>query len=204
MLRGRVPYGGPVNTEHVWGPNDADPDDARRVAGAAFDVAERVRDRPVVVAIDGRAGSGKSSLAQLVAPLLGNAPVVHMDDLYPGWDGLAAGVEILDHDVLAPLRSGRTGRYRRYDWHAGAPAGTHEVPAARFVLVEGCGCTAGDASGLVDVRVWVDAPEADRRRRGESRTEGGFDGHWDRWARQEDTLFPPDAAERADVVVRTG
>ena len=45
--------------------------------------------RPTVVTFDGPAGSGKSSLARLVADRL-DAPVVHLDDLLPGWDGLPA------------------------------------------------------------------------------------------------------------------
>ena len=43
-----------------------------------------------VVLIDGRSGSGKTSLAADVAESLG-AAVLHLEDLYPGWDGLGAG-----------------------------------------------------------------------------------------------------------------
>ena len=49
-----------------------------------------------VILIDGRAGSGKSYLAAELAERLYKelevAPrLVHMDDLYPGWEGLRAG-----------------------------------------------------------------------------------------------------------------
>ncbi|WP_454229155.1 uridine kinase family protein [Propioniciclava flava] len=89
------------------------------------DVAERIvalwGDAPPrcgatrVVAIDGLSGAGKTTLASLVAARLG-APVVHMDDLYPGWDGLAAGVAYLVDAVLRPLAVGEPARYRAWDW----------------------------------------------------------------------------------------
>ncbi|MEO8095730.1 MAG: hypothetical protein ABI632_12485, partial [Pseudolysinimonas sp.] len=43
--------------------------------------------RPVVL-IDGRSGAGKTTLARELAPLVG-AQLVSLDDVYPGWDGLA-------------------------------------------------------------------------------------------------------------------
>ncbi len=191
-------------SDHVWGPNHARPADARRIAGLAYDAAERVRDRPVVVAVDGPAASGKSSLAALLAPLLGDAPVVHLDDLYPGWDGLAAGNEILV-GLLRDLHAGRSGSYRRFDWGTGEFADPVDVPAKRFLVVEGCGSSARDARALTDVRVWVEAADDVRQTRGESRTEGGFDGQWERWAAQERALFGADRTrERADLVVTTG
>src|SRR6476661_4492660 len=45
-----------------------------------------------LVAVDGPSGAGKTTLAAEVADALG-APTIHMDDLYPGWDGLAASTE---------------------------------------------------------------------------------------------------------------
>jgi uridine kinase len=191
-------------SDHVYGPNGADPAHARRVAGMAYDAAERVRDRPVVVAIDGPAASGKSTLAALLVPLLGDAPVVHLDDLYPGGDGLAAGNHRLVTQVLQPMHGGRPASYRRFDWNTGELAETRAVPVRRFLVVEGCGSSAREAAGLVDVRVWVEAAEQLRRERGEARTAGGFAGHWDHWAAPERELFGADRTrERADLVVET-
>src|SRR6202042_2836673 len=43
--------------------------------------------RTRLIAVDGRSGSGKTWFAgRLARPL--DAPVIHLDDLYPGWDGL--------------------------------------------------------------------------------------------------------------------
>ena len=193
----------------VWGVNDARAGDANAVAAWARSVAEVVegegRDRPVVVAIDGRGGAGKSSLAALVAPLIDDAPVVHMDDLYPGWDGLARAVPLLVEQVLAPLAAGERASYPRYDWDAGVYAEMLVVPPHRYVVVEGVGSSVGAARAYTDVRVWVRAPTPVRRRRGEDRDGGGFVGHWERWAAQEQALFDADrTAEHAHLTVETG
>ena len=193
----------------VWGDNDARDGDANSVAAWARSVAELIESepapRPVVVAIDGPGGAGKSSLAALVAPLLDDAPVVHMDDLYPGWDGLARAVPLLVEQVLTPLTRGERASYRRYDWVASGWAETLVVPEHRYVVVEGVGSSTGAARAYADVRVWVHAPAGLRRQRGEARDSGGFTDHWEQWAAQERALYEADRTpEHAHVTVETG
>jgi hypothetical protein len=71
-----------------------------------------------VLAVDGPAGSGKSTFAARLALAVG-APVVHTDDLCPGWNGLEEVAPLLLERVLRPLASGQSLRYRRYDWESG-------------------------------------------------------------------------------------
>jgi hypothetical protein len=61
-----------------------------------------------VIAIDGRSGAGKSTLADLLRADL-EAPVVSLEYLYGGWDGLERGVDLLVSEVLEPLSGGRAG-----------------------------------------------------------------------------------------------
>ena len=61
--------------------------DAVVLAAAPFEV-------PIVL-IDGRSGAGKSTLAAALAARLGT-PLLALDSLYPGWDGLAAGAVAVD------------------------------------------------------------------------------------------------------------
>ncbi len=107
------------------------------------DLADRVRAAPArlggtrLVAVDGPAGSGKTTLAGRLAAELG-APVVHLDDLYAGWtlDGV---VERLTGWVLEPVAAGRDAVFDAYDWHAGAFRVPTTVPAGPVLVVEGCG-----------------------------------------------------------------
>src|SRR6478672_10427407 len=85
-----------------------------------------------LVAIDGPSGAGKTTLAARVAAALA-APTVHMDDLYPGWDGLRAATTRLHQWVVEPLQSGRPARYRRWDWDVDAYAEWVQLPASEVI-----------------------------------------------------------------------
>lgn len=158
-----------------------------------------------VVAIDGRSGTGKTTLAGELSPALGGAPVVHMDDLYPGWDGLDAAVPRLVEWVLKPLSAGRSGRYRRWDWAREAYAGWHDVPPSDVVVVEGVGSGARACEPFLTAVVCLEAPHTVRHARGMARDGGSYAPYWDRWAAQEDRHFAVEGtADRADVLLRTG
>ncbi|MGH8823997.1 MAG: hypothetical protein ACRDVN_05915 [Jiangellaceae bacterium] len=151
-----------------------------------------------VLAVDGRAGSGKSTLAGRVAALL-DATVVHMDDLYPGWEGLAEAAPLLQRWVLAPIARGEPGRYPRYDWERDAYGDWVEVAPPDTLVVEGCACGSRIAAPYLSSLLWVEAPRAIRLDRGTERDGQAFRPHWERWARQEDALFAAERTrERAD------
>ena len=65
----------------------------------------------MIVLVDGPSGSGKTTLATRLGILL-RLPVIHMDDFYPGWSGLAAGSDIIAASVLKTTDPG----YYRWDW----------------------------------------------------------------------------------------
>ena len=157
----------------------------------------------VVVAIDGPSGSGKTTLADALSARVG-AVTVHMDELYPGWDGLVAGVDYLVDQVLRPLAAGRPARPRVWDWAASTRGRVRIVAPCPLLVVEGCGASVGEASAYVSLRVWVDAPREVRRARGLARDGETFRPHWERWAAQEDALFAADGTRaRADLMVET-
>lgn len=157
----------------------------------------------VVVGIDGPSGSGKTTLASAVAQRRG-CDVVHMDDLFPGWDGLAAAAGLLTEQVLRPLAHGSDGAYRRWDWDASAWAETVAVPRTPLLLIEGCASTVHPATPFLAVAVWVEADPAVRMTRGIERDGELFRPHWQRWAAQEQALFTADGTrDRADLIVRT-
>ena len=151
-----------------------------------------------VVAIDGRGGSGKSTLASRLATVLG-APVVHMDDLYPGWDGLAAAAPLLRDWILRPLTRQEPVRYQRYDWSLDAYRDWHAMPPADVVVVEGCACGSRIVTPFLSILLWVEASEDVRYDRGIARDGETYRPHWERWAHQEDALFAAEGTrERAD------
>ncbi|GAB3805637.1 AAA family ATPase [Humibacter antri] len=155
--------------------------EVRDVVGRALARAEH----PIVL-IDGPSGAGKSTFADAVVAAWPVSPprLVRMDDLYPGWDGLdAASVQVTD-ELLGPLRTTGTGRWRRWDWAASEPAEWNRVTTDHALIVEGCGCLTRRAASLADLRVWLTAADDVRKRRALARDAGGFDTHWDSWQQQ--------------------
>ncbi|WP_211589859.1 hypothetical protein [Microbispora sp. H11081] len=173
-------------------------------------VARWLRTRPAraagtrVLAVEGRSGAGKSTLATAVATVLA-APVVRMDDLYDGWDGLHAGVDALLEWVLRPLGRGSRARWRRYDWTRGHYAEWHETPRADTVVIEGVGCGAREAEPYLSGLVWLEADEEVRRARALARDGEMYAPHWRRWAEHERCYYARhDVRSRADLVIVTG
>lgn len=128
---------------------------------------------------------------------------MHLDDLYDGWSGLPRVGSQLD-GLLLPLAEGRPGRYRRYDWSAGAYAETVAVPPAPLLVLEGVGSGSAAYARLRTVLAWVDAPAELRKARALARDGETFAAHWDSWAADEAAYFSRERPrEHADVVVRT-
>jgi uridine kinase len=162
--------------------------------------------RTRVLGIDGRSGSGKSSLSLAVRAALDPAPqIVHIEDLYPGWDGLTDGAARLLDWVLQPLADGAPASYRRYDWERGEYSGTPiEVPPADVLIVEGVGAGARDCAPYLAALVYLDAPEPVRFERAMARDGETYRAHWRRWAVQEERLLADDdARSRADLILGT-
>ncbi len=160
-------------------------------------VAALAAANPVVI-VDGRSGAGKTSLVRaLVArwPGGGRVQSVALDAIYPGWDGLQAGVDTARDLVLTPHARGEIGVWQRWDWEAGEYSEAHAVDPSLPLIVEGAGALQPSTAGLADVRVWLEAPTASRRRRALARDGETYRPHWEQWAAQEERHIERDAPQ---------
>ena len=175
-----------VTVPVTMGPDEAARELAPRLSALAGERATassgEVGTRPgvPVVTIDGYSGSGKSTLAAALAPLLPGWQVLHLDDWYPGWDGLEAGADIA-RQIAADLRGGRASSYEAWDWENSITGATIRVPLAP-TIIEGCGAIEAEA----DLSVWIADPgEEERRSRALARDGQTYAPHWQRWADQD-------------------
>lgn len=189
-------------------PSSGRPDPVTFAIGRAADaIAQAVvavaANNPVVL-IDGRSGSGKSSLAHdLVVrwPLHGRVQLVALDSMYPGWDGLFEGAEAARNLILTPHARGLVGVWQRWDWDDSSYAEAHAVDPSLPLIVEGSGLLNAASARLGDIRVWLESPESARRHRALGRDGESFRPHWTRWAEQEERhLSRDDPAQLATHV----
>ena len=139
-------------------------------------ILQRLQAQPGVrvIAIDGRAASGKTTKAALLSAAL-DAPVVHMDDFFlpatlrtherlaqPGGN---VHYERFAEEVLPGLHSGEAFSYRVFDCGQMALAGHRDIPAAPIRIVEGSYAHHPALSGYADLRVFTTVDEAEQAAR---------------------------------------
>jgi uridine kinase len=182
--------------------------------------------RPLLAAFDGRSGSGKSSLAQVVADEL-NAALVPCDDFFAaqisnaGWDGRTAEERARDAldwrrlraHALEPLLDGQEARWHAFDFGAGPHAdGTYGMRQAYtrrapspVILLDGAYSTRPELSDIIDLSVLVEAPEVVRLERLSKREERDFLAAWHaRWDDAEQYYFTEVRPQSSfDLIVAT-
>jgi uridine kinase len=170
------------------------------------------RPDPTLVALDGRSAAGKSTLAAVVAPVVG-AAVIDGDDFYSGgsaetWDAMSAA-EKASHcidwrrqrPVLETLARGERASWRSYDWQAddGSLADPPVIcDPASVIILDGAYSARPELADLFHLRVLLDAPADLRERRLVQREGEDFRVDWNRrWDDAEQWYFaevmPPEA-----------
>lgn len=130
------------------------------------------------MAVDGRGAGGKSTFAARLAVALGNAPVVHTDDVHarvghPWWPALEA-------DVLAPLSGG----------------------GPDVLIIEGVSSSRRAIADRLTFAIWLHVPAGLRLVRAVERDGPAAAADWAGYEAQENAFFAADPApDRADLVV---
>jgi uridine kinase len=167
-----------------------------------------------IVLIDGRAASGKSQFAKDLAEAFFQvdrqaARTIHMDDLYPGWNGLAEGSVYLLTNILLPLASSRSANWQVWNWrknHRGAEEpgnGRREFSGGTLLIVEGCGSISRLSYEHSDFQVWIDADNKERKERFSLRDQGKFDEFFGIWSAQEDEYYEKEKSKQlAQLIVQ--
>ncbi len=165
-----------------------------------------------IILVDGRTGSGKTTFAAALQNRLfqkgESAPrVIHMDDLFEGWDGLQAGVDYLIRQILSPLSRREGASWQEYDWAAGERAGVwREFRGGTPLIIEGVGSLSRVAAEQADITIWLEADQEVRRARLTDRQgPGDGDGSWiAMWSAQEADFYAREKSDEiADLVIET-
>jgi len=171
-----------------------------------LDQIDRGNQTPIVL-IDGRAGSGKSTFADKLQQQLfregESAPrVIHMDNIYEGWEGLSLGSDYLVRFILNPLARKETASWQDWSWVRNERSSWREFSGGTPLIVEGCGALSERSQEHAYLSLWLEASEETRRHRWLER-ERHLD-KFDFWAAQELDFYAREKSKSlADLVIQT-
>ena len=160
-----------------------------------------------LVAVDGPAGSGKSTFARRLAVALRAAGAsvaeVHVDDFLEGWADIVSFWPRLEEWVLGPLRHGREGSYRVYDWVlADWDPRWRSLEVPDVLVLEGVTSARAAIRAELSLGVYLVADRELRLARGIERDGEALRPHWLRWMADEDVHFALDRpSDHVDVLV---
>ena len=170
--------------------------------------------KPLVLALDGRCGSGKTTLANALAAQLPGCTLLRTDDFYlpparrcPDWAHTpCANMDLtrLRDEALRPAYEGQPVQYRAYSCREGAYLPARELAAQPLVILEGSYSHHPLLTGYETLRVFLTCAKEEQTRRLQAR-EGERYANFDaRWVPLEEGYFAQHGiAESADFVVDT-
>ncbi|WP_267245348.1 uridine kinase family protein [Streptomyces sp. PR69] len=162
-----------------------------------------------LIAVDGHAGSGKSTFAAHLATALGPAadenaaaaPVLHLDDLATH-EELFSWTERLLEAVIGPFSRGECAHYAPYDWIRRRFCTSQPLPAAPVVIVEGVGAGRRALRPYLARLLWMERGPERSWERGRQRDGSGLSAFWDEWTVAETRHFAGDPSRPfADALI---
>ena len=115
--------------------------------------------RPII-AIDGPAGAGKTTLAHEIFLALSpkmSVSVIHMDDLYDGWDNaLGKDLTSILQYLVAQHRSNSAADIRRYNWTTSSFGESETIEPADLLILEGVGSADKSLQDELAALIWID------------------------------------------------
>ncbi len=135
-------------------------------------------DRSILVALDGRSGTGKSTIAKRIAESLGGIEVIS-DDFWVGgsneeWDSrtpqekaeMAIDWKRIRTEVLEPLLAGKPTKWHPFDWKAGKGLSPNfiEREPSPLIILDGAYSTRPELKDLIDLSILVEVTDDAKRR----------------------------------------
>ena len=170
--------------------------------------------KPLVLALDGRCGSGKTTLADHLARQFPASIVLHTDDFYlppaqrvRGWEKTpCANMDLarLRDEALRPAYEGQSVLYRAYSCRAGAYQPVQEFAAQPLVILEGSYSHHPLLAGYETLQVFVTCSREEQTRRLQAREGEQYANFAARWIPLEEGYFAQYRIEEtADLAVDT-
>jgi len=163
--------------------------------------------RPII-AIDGPAGAGKTTLAHEIYLALSTSmsvQVVHMDDLYAGWDNA------LTQDLSKVLRylvdqhlAKSPANIQRYNWSTSTFGESETLPVADLLILEGVGSGDREIQDQFAALIWMEIEPEEGLKRVINRDGEQVAEQMKKWlTTQEKYFLQHSTREKADFILTT-
>jgi uridine kinase len=162
-------------------------------------ISEKMKKKqPLLVALDGRSGTGKSTIAKMIAERLGGIEI-RADDFWVGgsneeWDSrtpkekaeMAIDWKRIRTEVLEPLLAGKSATWHPFDWKTGKGLSqeTFQSVPKPLIVLDGAYSTRPELQNIIDLSILVEVPDDSQRRARLVKREGeaymkDWHGRWD-------------------------
>lgn len=156
----------------------------------------------VVISLDGRSGSGKSTIAGEIAKRY-QARVINCDDFYAGdesdWKTMSPADKIktvidyqrIENEVLKPLLENKIAIYHPFDFQAGKGLAKQQIKLnpSPLIVIDGV-YSSLNLKFYLDISILVNFPDSERRQRLINREGEKFMQDWhSKWDNAEDYYF---------------
>jgi len=160
-----------------------------------------------VIAIDGPAGAGKTTLAHDIKLALAQSysiTEIHMDDLYDGWDNALTSqlADVLTHLVDAHKKSLPIS-LSNYDWRAGAFSPVAEIEKSELLILEGVGSGQRAIRDSLTALIWIDIEDTEGLARVLQRDGIEIENQMRKWLATQEQHFQAEGTQNAADFVLT-
>lgn len=157
----------------------------------------------VLVGIDGRSGSGKSSLAEELNKRFADGQIIHLD-VFGMYEG-AISSKIVINELFLPLKNNRKATFKGYE--KGYENEFFSIKPGGIIIVEGIFALNADLILYYDYKIWVECPATLGYERGAARDIklSGIDNS-ERWLsywmpKEEEYIKTQQPQHKADYIV---
>ena len=161
-----------------------------------------------VIAIDGPAGAGKTTLAHEIFLALSpkmSVNVIHMDDLYDGWDNALTDdlTQILCH-LSAQHHSQLPAKLSRYNWVTSSFDPAEVIAPSDLLILEGVGSGDKSLQDQFAALIWIDIDPEIGVQRVIERDGPGVSIQMQKWLGTQQQYFSQHSTrEKADFILTT-
>jgi uridine kinase len=163
--------------------------------------------RKPIIAIDGPAGAGKTTLANSISMALSkdySVQIIHMDDLYNGWDfALSNELTSTLEELTYAHATGTPYKYRKYDWSNNAFGPYEESEPCSLLILEGVGSGQRAIRDRLATLIWVDIPPEDGLNRVLNRDGKNIEPNMRKWLTAQSEHFAADSTQEESEFIFT-